>query len=316
MHRMRHVRGSAIGSVSSKRVPPLGPASRLDRSAMRVHYRAADREAEPRADDGALALAALELFEQLRRVAWRQTRAVVVDRHAHERSVVRRGDLDVCAARRVLRRVVEQVAEHLHDERRVDEQRPADRPGSAPRRDAPRAGLRTGASAAPTSRRDARSSRRNATSPASKRMRSSTFETSSDISRAFVSIECASATRGRFVEARAARRERAAGAGHHRERRAQVVRDRREQRIAQALGLRGDARRLPPSRRAARAPAASADLPCERLEQVALLGQQHTPAIVAVAPRARRASRGRRRAAGTARARPATCRMPRPARRP
>src|SRR4249920_1492681 len=44
----------------------------------------------------------------------------------------------------------------------------------------------------------------------------------------------------RLVEARAARRECAAGAGHYRKRRAQVVRDRREQSVAQALSLRGD----------------------------------------------------------------------------
>ena len=77
-------------------------------------------------------------------------------------------------------------------------------------------------------------------------MRSSTLDTSSDISRALVSIERASASARRLVEARAARRERAARARDHRERRAQIVRDRREQRVAQALALGRDARRLRP----------------------------------------------------------------------
>ncbi len=104
------------------------------------------------------------------------------------------------------------------------------------------------------------------------------------------------------------RRERAARAGHHRERRAQVVRDRREQRVAQALALGRDARCLGGFRQP------------RALERERRSGPRRSRAGAA-APAAARAggcvgrtastpsvSRPARRAADTAPARPATCR--------
>ena len=132
------------------------------------------------------------------------------------------------------------------------------------------------------------------------------------MSRAFASIERASSRARRIVERRAARDQRRRGAGHRGERRAQVVRDRSEQRVAQRLALGRDARagrRL----REPRALERQADLARERLEQVPLLGQQHAPRIArlhgqhteAAAPIAERQierRRGRQRIGAQARA--------------
>ena len=56
------------------------------------------------------------------------------------------------------------------------------------------------------------------------------------------------------------------------ERRAQIVRDRAEQGVAQLLGLGAKTRRVAPRRELARARAPIADLPREGLEELALLG--------------------------------------------
>ena len=72
--------------------------------------------------------------------------------------------------------------------------------------------------------------------------------------------------------------ERAARARDDRQRRAQIVRDRREQRIAQALGFGRDARRfglLGQLRALHREP----ELSGKRFEQMTLLGQQDAPPV-------------------------------------
>ena len=122
-------------------------------------------------------------------------------------------------------------------------------------------------------------SRRSAGVPDSKRVRSSTLEMSSDISRARASMVRASAVASALVERRPMLRERAARARHHRQRRAQVVRDRCQQRVAQALALRRDARRLG-HRREPLAFEREADLSGEGFQQVKLFGQQHQTAVV------------------------------------
>jgi hypothetical protein len=109
-------------------------------------------------------------------------------------------------------------------------------------------------------------------------MRSSTFEMSSEISCAVFSIDAREPRAGVGVRLHFRIVERVARRHDRRERRAQVMRDGGEQRIAQALGLHRDARRLglvgPP-----RPLDGERDLAGERLQEMALLRQEQAAAL-------------------------------------
>ncbi len=99
-----------------------------------------------------------------------------------------------------------------------------------------------------------------------------------DISCACSSIDCARDSPRRRLQRRAVAGQRAGRARDHRQWRAQVVRDRREQRVAQALALRRDARRRRLFAQGRSFPG-QRNLSGERLEQVPLLGQQDAPPV-------------------------------------
>ena len=98
------------------------------------------------------------------------------------------------------------------------------------------------------------------------------------MSRARLSMDSASRRRLSGSSTACGIRKCAAGAGDHRERRAQVVRDRRQQCVAQALGLGLDPRRF---RACGELDALERqrDLAGKSLEQVALLGKQHAAPV-------------------------------------
>ena len=110
-------------------------------------------------------------------------------------------------------------------------------------------------------------------------MRSRTLETSSDISRALVSIAACEADSRRLIELRAAFRECAAGASDHRERGAQIMRYRSQQSIAQAFPFRRETGGFGRFRKS-RALERETDLARECFEQVTLFGQQHAPGLL------------------------------------
>ena len=279
-----------VGSVNSKRAPPCGRV--LARSRRRAHDDgAADREAQPDARDAALAGATLELVEQPRR----DRRAAAPARHrrrARARTLLPPTALTIAdvpggvylarLSNRLANTCTTRLASTYTGGRSVG-QCQLDCDGRASRRS-----RRCSATAARSSTDS--QSRRSAGAPDSKRVRSSTFEMSSDISWARRSMRVGERAARRLIERVAVLRERAAGTRHDRERRAQVVRDRRQQRVAQALALRGDARGLG-LRGELLALERQADLPGEGFEQVQLLGQRHAPRDSSAVRRARRARR-------------------------
>ncbi len=78
--------------------------------------RLADGEPEPYANNRALAVAAMKLVEQARRVAGGQAWAVVIDHYPYGLALGDGRNIHVRTGRRVFGNVVEQVDEHLHDQ--------------------------------------------------------------------------------------------------------------------------------------------------------------------------------------------------------
>ena len=112
MHRVAsRAPAPSIGSVNSKRAPPLGTRA-AHRSCRRARARSRGRSrARARRRRSSPSLhAALKLVEQALRIAWRQARAVVVDRDAHDGPSLVAATVIARAGRRVLGGVVEQIA--------------------------------------------------------------------------------------------------------------------------------------------------------------------------------------------------------------
>ena len=238
---------------------------------MRTHDGAADREPKAHADDRPSS-AALKLVEQASRPP-RQARPFVVDRHAH---ASRQPLAPRCArrpGRRVLRDVVEQIDEHLHDRGRIDMHRrqvgrEIDVDGIRCRRSSRRA------SAVPTGRRGL------PVPPQSDLPRFEAHEVEHvrdqlrhlarlGLDRARQRLRVASSSRRRAPRACCPRRP---------SRQAACASRARSTRAACCAGFRSRRPRARPRRspRAARA-RRKAELAGERLEQMALLGQQHAP---------------------------------------
>ena len=260
MHRRRHSAGSSIGSVTSNRAPP---SVRFDARMSPPCARAMARQiARPRPAPVDLALGrgragTCRTADPDRRPAdrarrpRRSTSSMRSSARAEMRTRVPAGVYFAAFSNRLaksctIKRGVDVYGRQVRRQRRT------------------RSGGRAGAlalrsSAAPTRSSMVCQSRRSTRRSDSSRVRSSTFEIRSDMSRARVSIDCASLRRLSGVELADGIRQRAAGAGDHGQRRAQVVRDRGEECVAQALGLCLDARGLRRMRRAgrARAPARS-----------------------------------------------------------
>ena len=246
---------------------------------MRAHDRLADRQAEPDPHHRALTRAALELLEQARRVAWRQARSLIVENHAHELAV------RICGGRYqharagggVLGDIVEEVGEHLHDQGRVHPYRRQLRLQA--HLDRVRGELlRVGRKRAPQQVIERL--------PVASQYHLAGLEAHQiehvrhqlrHLARLGLHRARQLQARG-LIEAGAALRERAAGGRHDGQRRAQVVRDGGEQRVAQRLALGGNTRLLGNFRKA-RALERKGDLAGEGDEQMTLLRQQHAAHI-------------------------------------
>ena len=259
--------------------------------------------------------AALELLEDARLVARREARPAVghLELERAHRPLRARISIGV-PGRRVLGGVLEQVDDQLLEQQRIPErerqvlgqlgarsrgQRAAPRGAPAPRRRSPRAApTRAWARGRPTRGASCRAGSRAAARGGS----------ASSRDRVEQLAALARVGAGSLVAQRARR------AGDRGQRRAQVVRHRRQQRAAQLLRARAHRRALGLLEQA-RAREHERALAREGVEQIAVLAAE-------VAPRDPRRSRARRRtpapsaAAGSARARRAACPCPRrPARR-
>src|SRR6267378_5871382 len=239
-----------------------------DASAVGLDDGAADREPEP----GAAARAhAVELLEDLALLAGRQPRPAVGDVHDDLVALATGLHVDRLAAGRVLRRVLEQVDEHLLHQQAVDvhgwqvlgqprgDLAVAQRLGQPGERDADQ--LFDGDPLAPELE---------AAGLQARDVEQVVDEAIEPLGLVADRLEQLALRDG--VQTPLPLQRGAGGAGDRGERRAQVVGDRAQQRIAHALGLRAHLRRLRLVGQQ-RAVDRDGDLAHERLEQVLLLGR-------------------------------------------
>lgn len=86
---------------------------RLNLTPVRAYDRLTDRQPQSDPNDAPLAAPALEFVKQARRIARRQSRAIVLYYDTHERPVFRGGNQYAGSRRSVLGDIVEEIGEQL-----------------------------------------------------------------------------------------------------------------------------------------------------------------------------------------------------------